>query len=406
MSILKKPGDPEDLVHFALCPVDVEDEISLIDLWRVLVRRKRVILAGFLLGVTVALAFLLFVPEKYRFHTTITLGQLTIKSTNETMVVPLDTPETVLAKLKEGYIPRILEQAVTKSGNTKDYRLQVKNPKGSNLVVIEANGPLRDESIYLQLINDAAQALVQNHDKILAPVEARLSTQLELAKLELERIRDDRIFTVKMNGVKQKIATAGYALSALKDQRRIIEGRYKYIDIENELTKKQLQETESTLKTALKNRATAIKQSGNPATAVTLLVFGSEIQHYQNRIAAHDQRLYITLPEEQEKLKKQLEDNTRAQQQQTALISSYKAELEKMHINRARQEGVQMLAVKEIKSRIAGLRPTRILRQAGRSISPVGTGAAVMIALGVMLGLVMGVFGAFMVEFLAKAKPR
>ena len=404
MDSLKKTGGPEDVVHFvALPPVNTEDEISLIDLWLVLVRRKQVVLVGLLLGVTIASAFLLFVPEKYRFHTTIVLGQLTTSSADKITVLPIDTPETVMAKLEEGYIPQILEQAVTKSEDTKGYRLQVKIPKESNLVIVEADGPLQDENIYLQLINDAAQALVRDHDKIIAPVEARLSIRLERAKLELETIRDNQIFAVKINALKQKIANVSLKLLALKDQRKITEGLYKYTDIEDKLTKKQHQENEATLKTALENRAKSIKQNNNPATAVTLLIFGNEIQHYQNRIAELDQHMYITLPEKRENLLKQLEDNTRAQQQQTDLISSYQAELEKMHLDRAKQENIQLLAIKEIESGIAEIRPTQILRQAGRSNSPVGTGTVVKIALGVILGLMMGVFGAFLVEFLAKA---
>lgn len=396
MANLTKARNAEDVIYIASSPINPEDEISLIDLWLILVRRKRVILVGLLIGV-VASIVLLSVPEKYRFHTTIVLGQLNYTS-------QIDTPETVLAKLKEGYLPQILKRLMAEDKNAKAYKLQVDIPKKSNLVIVEAKGSLQDESTYLQLINDTAQALVQDHDKILAPAVAKLSTQLELAKLELGTTRDDHIFAVKLNTFKQKIANARLKLLALKDQRKIIESRYKYTEIEDGLAKTQHQEYESTLKTALKNRAESIKQSGNPATAVTLLMFGNEIQHYQNRIAELDQRMHIVLPEKRENLQKQLEDNTRAQQQQTEQISNYQAELEKMHIDRTKLESIQLLAIKQIESNIEGMRPTIVLGHASRSIRPVGIGTAVKIVLGIILGLMMGVFGAFFVEFLSKTR--
>lgn len=403
---MKKTGAPEDVIYFASSPVSTENETSLIDLWNILARRKWVILAGLLFGITAALASLLFIPEKYRFHTSIVLGQLIINSTNQIEFLPIDTPETVLAKLNEGYIPQIMEQAVKKSGNSKDYKLHAKIPKGSKLVVIEAIGPAKNESIYLQLISDAAHALVKDHDKILTPAKEKLMTELEQAQLEFETIKDDREFTVEMNALKQDMAKAKNKLFALKDHRKIIEARKKHIDIERDLAKKQHQDYKSTLETALKNRAETIKQSNNPATAVTLLMFGSEIQHYQERIATLDQQLQITLPEKLENLQKQLEDNTRAQQQQTDLISNYELEIEKMDLNRKKKESVQLLIIKDIKSRMEEIRPTQILHQAGRSIDPVGIGMTVKIILGLILGLVVGVLGVFVMEFLAKASAR
>ncbi|VAW73785.1 hypothetical protein MNBD_GAMMA13-524, partial [hydrothermal vent metagenome] len=140
----------------------------------------------------------------------------------------------------------------------------------------------------------------------------------------------------------------------------------------------------------------------NPATAVTLLTLGSEIQHYQDRIANLDQRLSINLPEKRETLQKQLETNIRSQQQQADLIAGHEAELAKLNIDRTRQESSQLLSIKGLESRIAEVRSTRILHESSRSIGPVSSGAAVKIALGLMLGLMLGVLGAFVAEFMAK----
>ncbi len=419
MDMLKKTEDPENGAHFTSLPgttgpgdtvrvlshpVVAEDEISLIDIWLVLARRKWVILAGVLLGAIAAAALALFTPDKYRFYSTISLGQMTPETSGGTKGQPLESPEAALAKLEEVFLPQVMEQAAAKSEAPQNYRLQAKIPKGSNLIKIEATGSLQDEQIYLQLINDATQTLVQDHDRMLAPARTRLSTQLERAKLELGTIEDDRIFAVKENSIKRKIANFRHNQSALKDQRIIIESRFKHIAVEDELTRKQRQGNDATLRTALKNRAAAIKQSDSTTTAITLLTLGNEIQRYQDRIAALDQRLNIDLPEKRGTLEKQLEDNARTQQQKAGLIGDYESELKKLHIDREKQGNLQMLTIREIESNIAAIEPTRILRQAGKSIGLVGTGTSVKVALGLILGLMIGVFGAFVVEFSAKAR--
>jgi len=378
------------------------DEISLIDLWLVLVRRKRVIFAALLLGVAAATAFALLVPETYRFFTTVALGQLTFKNDEQIKILPLDSPQNALAKFQNAYIPQVQAKLLEKNADAKDCKLVAKIPKGSNLVMVEAKGSEKDGPTCLRLISDAAQALLRDHDRILAPVKARLSAQLGGAKLAIEAIRDDRIFAVKVNALKRQLSSARHKLSALEDQKGLLESRYKHVDTERDLATKALQDNAATLKAALKNRAATIKQSGNPATAVTLLTLGNEIQHYQDRIANLDQRLSINLPEKRETLQKQLEDNNRTQQQQTDLIIGHEAELAKLHIDRTRKESAQLLTIKELESRIAEMWPTRILHKASRSIAPVSSSTTVKITLGLMLGLMLGVFGAFVAEFLAK----
>jgi len=407
MDNLKRAGNQGYEVFTIPAPVVDGDEISLIDIWLVLVRRKRVIFAALLLGGAIAAALALLVPPSYRFFTTVALGQLTLKNGGEMKILPLDSPQNALAKLQDAYIPQVQATWMEKNKGAADARgckLVAKIPKGSNLVMIEAKGTEEDGPTCLGLISHAAQALVRDHDSMLAPVKARLTAQLDSAKLALETLKDDRIFAVKVNALKRQLSSARHKLSMLEDQKEILENRYTHIDTERELATKALQNNTSTLKTALKNRAATLKYSGNLATAVTLLTLGNEIQHYQDRIASLDQRLSIDLPEKREALQKQLEANKRAQQQQTDLITGREAELAKLHIDRTRQESSQLLNIKELESRIAEMRPTtRILREASRSIGSVSASAAVKVALGLMLGLMLGVFAAFVAEFLAKA---
>jgi len=404
MSNLNKTAYSDDeKANSSYQPAISEDEISLFDLCLVLAHRKWMVVGGLLLGTSIAVLVALSTPENYRFYTTIILGQLTTTNGGETKIIPLESPAVALAKLKDGYFPLISEQAAINNTHIKNHKLQATNPKGSNLLIIETIGPLQNSDIYLQLISNSAQALIQDHNRILAPEKARLEAQIKRAKLELETKKDDRIFNAEVNTLKQQIDTTKHHMSALQDQRKIIDEGLTHIDIENKLAKKQHQDTDIMLKTALTNQAATLKQSNNPTTVLTMLALSNEIQNYQDRIATLDHRLNISLPEKQANLEKQLRSNTREQQQQANIINSYKVELEKLHIDHKKQLNIQVLAIEELESQTSGMQPTQVLRPAGKSITPEGSGKTANIAVGLLIGLLLGVFTAFAAEFITKA---
>ncbi len=79
-----------------------EDEISLVDLWLVLAKRKRLIAA---VAGTIAVAGLLYallMPRAYTYTTSIEIARDGDKL--------LESPQTVLAKLQESYIPLVLTE--------------------------------------------------------------------------------------------------------------------------------------------------------------------------------------------------------------------------------------------------------------------------------------------------------
>ena len=107
---LKAARNEPRVLHGGPAPYEMppNDEISLVDLWRALVAQRQLILVVVALCLTAGVSYALLKPVKYRFMASIEIGQLPGTDPTSAGPAPIDPPDTVLAKLTEGYIPKAL----------------------------------------------------------------------------------------------------------------------------------------------------------------------------------------------------------------------------------------------------------------------------------------------------------
>ena len=103
-----------------------EDEISLVDLWRVLVKhKKRVFLVWLLISLAGVIAAVLM-PERYAYTTLVEIGRLTAETGKDNLV---ETADEARVRLIAGIIPVIERRFL---GEGKDaYGINVKVPEKS-----------------------------------------------------------------------------------------------------------------------------------------------------------------------------------------------------------------------------------------------------------------------------------
>ena len=386
-------------------PLIREDEINLARLWLIVVRRKRIVGLVLLLSMGAALAYASFMPNTYRFSTTVELGQNTPENAVDGKSIPIENVETTLAKINNGFIPVVIEQFAEQNPDKLPPKMAAHNPKGSDLVVIEAKGSETDASILVSLLKDVADLLVADHNVALSPVKRRLDMELAHANLEMDEINDDSIFAVEENVIKQKIADTKSSMSELQDEKALLVIQRENVNKEAELLTKQIEDVESSIATALKRRSELAAQTSDTTNAVTLLMLSDQIQRYHDRIASLSRRLTIGIPEKRRDITNKLEDNKREQYRYAGLIAEQEGQLEMLRIRRKGKEDAQLLKIKGIESRSAAVQPTRVIHAANRSVSPMGSGALAKIGLGLAIGLMLGVLTAVIVETSAKAKP-
>jgi hypothetical protein len=327
-----------------------DDEISLIDLWNILVRRKAVFAATFGFFFIATVGFVLLKSEKYLFSTTLEIGSTTEGGER----ILIDKPETILAKIQEGYIPAVLNGAADSNDGADKFKLTVRVPKGSDVVVIESKAKESDGE-KIKTLEERIIAMVQkDHERILEVVRTNIAGELEMEQRRLDE---------------------------LKDAQKVIQGDMERTNILSGLLDQQLTDIKSLVDDAVKNRKRARKSVGDATHAMTLLIIDNEIDQNRARMAELQERRYVMVPDEQAKLEKALADNVRG------------------------QDNVQLM-IDQVKIKLKNIRETRAVLSPTRSLEPVGLTKPLMLILGILLGGIMSLFAAFFADFLAKAREQ
>ena len=337
-----------------------EDEISLVDLWLVLVRRRFILVATVLACILAGLLFALLRPPSYAFTTMIQIGRIVeLPEQNESSAVgsratsnALESTETVVAKLNEGYIPKVLAEYVDEADDRAAFKIEASSPKQSQLILIKSKASEKQSELHLGLHKKILEVLLLDHDVLIGNI--RISKEIHLAQ-------ESRKY------------------ESLSDETRVLVNRIKLLGDTQVLLEKQIGEIQDLLSKVPSAMERAQSEVGDEAQGLTFLMVDNEIQQNRTRLAALEERSQINLPKERSELEKRLADLERDRAMQQEIISANETQL----------------------SRIRG---TRVIVGPARSLEPVGPGRAVILTLAGVLGLVLGIFAAFFAEFLAKAR--
>ena len=109
------------------------DEISLIDLAKVLIRRKKTVYLIFSIIVILAMASALLSPKNFSYTTTIEIGQ----RIENGQVKLIDEPATLLVKINKTYIPLAQQLYLEQNPDHKNVlKIKTEVPKKSKIIVL------------------------------------------------------------------------------------------------------------------------------------------------------------------------------------------------------------------------------------------------------------------------------
>lgn len=333
-----------EMISRSLARADQSDEISLVDLALAVWRHRRPAFFTILTFAVLGIAAALLLPKKYAYTTTIEIGA----RIEGDKTVPLELPDTTLAKIKESYIPLARQEYLkAHAGEDRVFKIEARIPKGSQLIVLESTAREQDGPVYQHIQAQVVQDLVADHNRVFNVIRSNA----ELAKQRA--VRD---------------------LDVLKDGEQFLLAELKRIDQSAALLKQQIADTNALIEAAQKNRAKAVSEARDEARAMTLLMLDNEVQQNRTRVAMLDERLQVGLAERRDSLNNQLRENRRNQSIQ--------------------ESEIQRLALQ-----IENLQETRAVLASMKSFEPVGISRSMIAVLSVFLGGFMGLLLVFGLEF-------
>lgn len=432
-----------------------EESINLVDLWLELVKYRRVIFTSVALALAGGLLVAFLLPQKYSYTTTIEIGSTTNETTAGSAPQLIDSPETVLAKVKESYIP--LAQQQYHKAHPEDaalYKIDARIPKGSQLLVLEAKGTEKNSANYLQHLQSISDALFADHQHVMNIYKANLNNQLAMAKIKLDEITDPstlatqrkqlenqlnnarikqdeltnpQVLAVPRQALENKLARENKKLVDLKDGVKLIKARYQRLDETDALLKQQISDLQSQISSALTQRKKAIGNMQSESAAMTMLLIDNGIQQDRTRLAALQERLFINQQNLRLELEEKIAANQRSQSVQSKLINKAKSELARLnvtnqHAQQRHQPKIatleerltklsadtrrnmerQQQTIQQIKAQLENINPTHAIAPPMQSLVPTGPGKALIIILSLVVGLMLGIFAAFFASFLDK----
>lgn len=327
-----------------------EQETSLIDLWIILVRRRWVVWGVLLLCLFLGLVRVLTLPMTYRYETAIQVGRVY----NGGSFVPIDPVDSMLAKTQETYIPLARDRYLADHSNALGhFKLQASSPRGSDLIVISGEGSQAQQNTYLHLLNEVV-------DQARADQLPRYQAAMEATELE------------------RRSAESGFA--QLKAEAKIAQTQLKRLDGWSQTLDKRLQDLRSDLQALRRQRTELLSRvkGDNPAHDIQMISLNGEIARLRDMVEDLQQQLSVGIPAQQDKISRQLEQNGTDQK-------------------------TQQVHIQEIEARHAAMQPPQAVVRPQRLPEPVGLSRFVILAVAGVLGLMLGVFAAFIAEFLARA---
>src|SRR5680860_244758 len=147
------------------------DEISLVDLAAVFIRRRRVFYAVFLLCTLGGLAYALLTPEKFDYVSLVQIAQ----KDSETLI---QTPETVIATLEARWLPEQQMLYYAENESKLPFNVSFQNTKDTALIRFSTGATVKQKQQVEEVHAALIEKLSQYQENLIRIEEARINAQI------------------------------------------------------------------------------------------------------------------------------------------------------------------------------------------------------------------------------------
>jgi len=378
------------------------DEISLVDLGVHLLRRWRLILAVFICTVLIGMVAVALNPPKFRYTATVQLGGYT---GSDGKIVHSLSPAAAKARLENGIIDKAIRSYVSGKSDlsASSFRISVRSPQKSNLILLEAKGPAHLSKAYLTIERDVVETLASESSDQIRNYRANLEASLAKARFSLDKLQDPQEIAAKKTDLQEKLSRAKAELAKLEQRESLLRKKRKYLHKTANLYRKLAGHLNGYIAQAQSDGLSS-SHSLTPTQAMTAMLLNNQVQQNMQRLVSVEQKLTSQLPQQVAELQTQLADLGQKQAIQKIAIKRAELRLQNYAAQNQRQIQAQKIVVKNLETRLSNARETRLVAGPVQSLKPVGTPGSLIIALSAIIGMFLGLFAALLAGFLSAVK--
>lgn len=383
------------------------DEISLTDLFKILLKRKKTFIWTFFVIVMLTLVVALIKPKTYTYNTSIEIGT-TVKKTAEGFdTVLIDQPDTVKAKLEHSYIPFVIQQYRQDHPEEKVvYKISAEVPKGSEVVVLSAKGTEKQAEAYITLEKGVVKKLIGDHKRLFDIARSQLESEMVFKKLDLAAFEDEKTLDLLKKGHEQKIQNLKNKLKDLQSSKILLANNKKRYERNIKSLRSQIAELSSNISETLKNRSKAKERVQSGSDAMTLLLIDNEVQQHRNQMTELKRQVEVDIESKIESTQNEIQSVGREIDSLRNNILIAKIEMAEKVDGYQRSLIKRRHAVRQAETQVENSQQTHSLVEPMQSVEAVGMGKKAILLLGIFLGGFVALFAVFIHEFLSNVRQQ
>ncbi|WP_163560262.1 Wzz/FepE/Etk N-terminal domain-containing protein [Halomonas sp. NO4] len=158
-----------------------DDEISLIDLAKILIKRWKSMLLVFVLILGIAVAYALMQERAYTYTTIYSVAK-------EEATEPLESPGSVIAKIENLYISSVSRELIASENLDSAPTVSVSSPNETNIIRLQTQAGADSADLVERFHEQLLSRVVDDQEALVERRQRRLEQQLEGARQALETL--------------------------------------------------------------------------------------------------------------------------------------------------------------------------------------------------------------------------
>jgi hypothetical protein len=373
------------------------NEIQLVDLLMIMVRRYRLIVCGALLFGVIGLVASVLVPVKYEFSTVVQIGHANVVDSASNGLL-FEAPEVVMAKSNGVYIP--LERRQLAQTDLVVPGVHVTNPKKSDLIVLSSKATLEQHSLVEKLHQGIVDQIVSGHHEIYQRGLLQLESAVTRARLAFEELNDPLSADLLEKASQASLNIEKNQLSRLGEEKQQLDMKLQGLNEKKTRLQQKADELRVSVEQMMVNRNEIASQPPSDSRAITLVMLDERV--FRDRDMARDveKALLFDLEGERNHLQQQVAANLRAQDQRRQNIEALQNTYLKDLADRKRELANQQQQLDELQERMSLYQGTEAVSLAVQSAQPASLRKAGLIGGMIVAGLFLFTCLAWMLELL------
>lgn len=204
----RKVRDSDSNAHYRA------DELSLVDLVKSILRRRRVFLVTFAVVLAAGVIFALLKPKTYTYTSIYALASTGVGGK------PLEEPAAALATLTSVYLPeQVQAYENTAHEDSLPFKVMASNPESTTLITLQSTSSVSHQSAIRSIQGAVLKELKSDDNQRLAKARMELKSQLHSLDTQLEALKEGTGNGIAIASTLQNKSDTEQKLASLADGR-------------------------------------------------------------------------------------------------------------------------------------------------------------------------------------------